>query len=198
MCWLGLACGPAVDDGGSASGAATSGDGASASSEAVSSDSVGSTTEPSPGTCEGDTLPACQSYCAAAITCMIESGPYESCVTACVDALAEATPTCRLATCEALACYGTLGCEELQSGSSECTTLEDAIPEECSEVGTCDVFADSDGSCGLSCDDGSSFDCDAAECRCTVEDAITATCPSNGVCDGPEVLSAYAAKCCGW
>jgi hypothetical protein len=215
-------CGPAVSTGD------TGGDDGTADADAGSDELSGpdatatmtmtepdSVTDPTPGTtvgttattvepvgCDTEFVSACQAYCATVITCDPESGIYEECVTGCGEELATETPACALARCELYACFGTLSCDQLDTGAPDCEALAGEVAGLCDGGdGECSIGFGPDGTCEYSCSGTPDrrMSCSGGDiCLCYEDEIEIAKCPSFGICTSPDSFEANVKACCGW
>jgi hypothetical protein len=162
---------------------------------------VGTTaTTVEPVGCDTEFVSACQAYCATVITCNPEEGIYEECVTGCGEELATETPDCALARCELYACFGTLSCDQLETGSPECNALAGEVAGLCgNDDGACFLSAGPD-SCEYGCDGPPSLRiaCDLATCTCYRDEIETGSCEAAGICANSDAIEEYGKTCCGW
>jgi hypothetical protein len=213
-----LACGPNVDSEGTGPGAEESssssgGQAPGTTSPTTMSTTLGTTdgtTTGMPAGCSTDFVSGCQSYCAAVVTCDPENGPYEDCVTSCIDELAAYTPECQVAFCEGYACVGTLDCATLENGIGECSEIFSAAGDQCGIADEGDVSEVGDTACttggdGIDCDwqcDLDGFDrglsCSGGTCLCLEDGVQVGSCPDGGICEIPDSIEDYAKGCCGW
>jgi hypothetical protein len=214
-----LACGPAVDsegtgdedDDSSSSSGTTPGTTTATTMTTVSTtESPTTTTTGVPAGCSTDFVSGCQSYCAAVVTCTADNGPYEDCVTSCIDELAGYTPECQVAFCEGYACVGTLDCATLETGIGECSEIFSAAGELCGASDEGDVTDVGDTACttggdGISCDWSCDIDgfvrelsCSGGTCFCFEDGVQISSCSDGGICEIPDSLEEYAKGCCGW
>ncbi|MBC8068068.1 MAG: hypothetical protein IAG13_07025 [Deltaproteobacteria bacterium] len=214
-----LACGPNVDSDGTGADESSSSSGGTTpgstsptttmSTTLSTTDATTTTTGVPPG-CNTDFVSGCQSYCAAVVTCDPANGPYEDCVTSCIDELAAYTPECQIAFCEGYACVGTLDCATLANGIGECSEIFSAAGDLCGVADEGEVSDDGDTACTTGGDeidcswacDMDGFDrelsCSGGTCFCFQNGAEVGSCPDGGICEIPDSLEEYAKGCCGW
>lgn len=213
---MALGCGPVIpsDDTGDGSGAddtgTDTGDSAGTATTAgttATTTTAGTTATTTAGTtveptgCPADYVTGCQSYCAAVVTCGLDDGSYEDCVTGCIGGLAEESAECQQVMCEGLTCYGLLDCASIENGSPECEAAIEKADEVCEGGGSkCLIGAGSDGSCEYVCggEIEQRLSCELGTCTCYENDVPYASCPTDGLCEMLDAVEDYAAACCGW
>lgn len=175
--------------------------GADTAGDATITSTVGTTaTTVEPVGCDTEFVSACQAYCATIITCDPEQGIYEECVTGCSAELGGETPECAVARCELYACFGTLSCDELETGSPECEAIASDVAGLCGDDdGGCFLSA-GPSSCEYGCDGTPSvrIACDLATCTCYEDEIEIGGCDAAGICATSDALEEYGKTCCGW
>lgn len=167
----------------------------SPTSSPMTAATTATTTEPAG--CDTDFVIGCQSFCATNITCHPDEGPYEECVTDCVDSLVDQGAECQVAMCDALSCLGTLDCPTFDNGDPTCEALAEATDSICDFEGETCYYGSGRGFCEHGCGDRV-IRCDTTTCECFDGDEQTASCPSENICASSGDLEDLAQTCCGW